>query len=270
VAQFTVPKKKMPCRLGWLSFPPKAMLLHLSFLSSSNLLLSCCSRQRLFFSTLSSFWQNIPKSLPFFKQLLSHSSNGSSKPAFISLNGKEESYSDILRESHQLSLELRRKTGANVGTEEQEEEEQLDLREKTIGILCPNDISYLRSLLAIWRVGGIAVPLCSTHPPSEWSYYLHDSRCETVILHPSFETAFHIAIPTHPPSSSSSSLRILSSENLTPPSSSRETKVFYLLPSEFLPAPLLSLSFFSFTNSLSFPSLPLLTSALLVLRHLTF
>jgi len=39
---------------------------------------------------------------------------------------------------------------------------------------------------SIWSAGGIAVPLCTTHPQSELLHVLKDSQASTVITHPDF------------------------------------------------------------------------------------
>ncbi|KAK3086669.1 hypothetical protein FSP39_021664 [Pinctada imbricata] len=50
-----------------------------------------------------------------------------------------------------------------------------------IAILCENDITYVIAQLAIWLYCGVGVPLCKTHPPSEWKYVIEDAQCSAVI-----------------------------------------------------------------------------------------
>ena len=47
-----------------------------------------------------------------------------------------------------------------------------------VGFLCPNDVSYVKAQWAVWMAGGIAVPLCTTHPPNELRYFIEDADCE--------------------------------------------------------------------------------------------
>ena len=56
-----------------------------------------------------------------------------------------------------------------------------DLQEKRIAFLCPSEVSYVASQWAVWRNGGIAVPLCHTHPESLWEYVLTDCKADVVI-----------------------------------------------------------------------------------------
>ncbi|CAJ0629207.1 13779_t:CDS:10 [Entrophospora sp. SA101] len=62
-----------------------------------------------------------------------------------------------------------------------------DLNEERVAFLCPNGYDYVISLWSIWAAGGIAVPLCTTHPSSELSYVLKDSHSSIVLTHPEFE-----------------------------------------------------------------------------------
>ncbi|KAI7901195.1 uncharacterized protein BX663DRAFT_515226 [Cokeromyces recurvatus] len=61
-----------------------------------------------------------------------------------------------------------------------------NLNEERIAILCPSGFPYVISLLAIWAAGGIAVPLCTTHPAPEQMYTLQDSQVSFILGHPLF------------------------------------------------------------------------------------
>ena len=56
-----------------------------------------------------------------------------------------------------------------------------DLNKQGIAFLCSNDISYVVSKWSTWMSGGVAVPLCQTHPPAELQYFLKDSKARLVI-----------------------------------------------------------------------------------------
>lgn len=62
-----------------------------------------------------------------------------------------------------------------------------DLNEKRIAFLIPSRFEYVAVMLGAWRAGGIAVPLCVSHPDPELDYVLHDSGAEIVIASPEFE-----------------------------------------------------------------------------------
>lgn len=47
--------------------------------------------------------------------------------------------------------------------------------------LCPNDVSFAVFTCAIWQSGGIAVPLCKTHPVGELEYVVSDCQASLVL-----------------------------------------------------------------------------------------
>ena len=47
-----------------------------------------------------------------------------------------------------------------------------DLKGKRVAFLAPPSAAYVITQWAIWRSGGVAVPLCITHPPAERQYYV--------------------------------------------------------------------------------------------------
>jgi malonyl-CoA/methylmalonyl-CoA synthetase len=62
-----------------------------------------------------------------------------------------------------------------------------DLREKRVAFLTPPGFEYPAVQWGIWRAGGIAVPLCVSHPRPELEYVILDSDAEIVVAHPAFE-----------------------------------------------------------------------------------
>lgn len=82
-------------------------------------------------------------------------------------------YEDLLHTSHQIaSTLLQGKT---------------DLEEARIAFIVPSGFDYVAIQWAIWRAGGIAVPLCISHPQPELEYVINDSGVDTIIPHPNFE-----------------------------------------------------------------------------------
>jgi malonyl-CoA/methylmalonyl-CoA synthetase len=64
-----------------------------------------------------------------------------------------------------------------------------DLHEARVAFLTPADFSYVAIQWGIWRAGGIAVPLATSHPPAEWEYVLRDATPEVVVVAPAFAEA---------------------------------------------------------------------------------
>ncbi len=63
-----------------------------------------------------------------------------------------------------------------------------DLEEARIAFLVPSDRSYPIVQWSIWRAGGIAVPLCTSHPEPELEYVLRDSGASVVVVAPELES----------------------------------------------------------------------------------
>lgn len=62
-----------------------------------------------------------------------------------------------------------------------------DLQEQRVAFLIPSNFQYVATQWGIWRAGGIAVPLCVSHPQPELEYVIADSGASIIIAHPSFE-----------------------------------------------------------------------------------
>ena len=59
-----------------------------------------------------------------------------------------------------------------------------DLAEARVAFLIAPSIDYVRVQRGIWRAGGVAVPLCASHPPPELDYVLADAQPELVVASP--------------------------------------------------------------------------------------
>ncbi|MEB3278596.1 MAG: acyl-CoA synthetase [Lyngbya sp.] len=66
-------------------------------------------------------------------------------------------------------------------------ENREDLQEQRVAFLIPSGFEYVATQWGIWRAGGIAVPLCVSHPKPELDYVIADSGASIIIAHPSFE-----------------------------------------------------------------------------------
>ena len=61
-----------------------------------------------------------------------------------------------------------------------------DLGESRVAFLAPAGWHYVAAQWGIWRAGGIAVPLATSHPPAELEYVIRDADAEIVLAHPDF------------------------------------------------------------------------------------
>jgi malonyl-CoA/methylmalonyl-CoA synthetase len=65
--------------------------------------------------------------------------------------------------------------------------QSVDLAEARVGFLVPPGRDYVITQWGVWLAGGVAVPLCLTHPPAEMDYMLADSDASILVAHPQFE-----------------------------------------------------------------------------------
>jgi len=56
-----------------------------------------------------------------------------------------------------------------------------DLQQARVAFLIPPSFAYAAVQRGIWRAGGVAVPLATSHPPAELDYVIRDSAATTVI-----------------------------------------------------------------------------------------
>ncbi|MEH2184056.1 acyl-CoA synthetase [Nostoc sp.] len=62
-----------------------------------------------------------------------------------------------------------------------------DLEEQRVAFLIPPSFEYVATQWGIWRAGGIAVPLCVSHPRPELEYVITNSGASIIVAHPNFE-----------------------------------------------------------------------------------
>ncbi len=90
----------------------------------------------------------------------------------IRADDREFSYQDLLEASSRVAAILL--DGAR------------DLKEARVAFLTPSGFSYPQVQWGIWRAGGVAVPLCASHPRPELKYVLEDSGTAVVIGHSTY------------------------------------------------------------------------------------
>ena len=59
-----------------------------------------------------------------------------------------------------------------------------ELEEARVALLVPPGFDYVATLWGIWMAGGVAVPLCVSHPLPELEYVLSDTEAEALLVHP--------------------------------------------------------------------------------------
>ncbi len=82
-------------------------------------------------------------------------------------------YRDLLHTSSQIATVLLNNTE--------------DLQEQRVAFLIPPGFEYVVTQWGIWRAGGIAVPLCVSHPRPELEYVITNSGASIIVAHPNFE-----------------------------------------------------------------------------------
>lgn len=92
--------------------------------------------------------------------------------AIVTADG-QFTYQDLLRLSGQIATQLLNGDA--------------DLQEQRVAFLVPSGFEYVTTQWGIWRAGGIAVPLCISHPRPELEYVITNAGASIVVAHPSFE-----------------------------------------------------------------------------------
>ena len=62
-----------------------------------------------------------------------------------------------------------------------------DLNGARIAFLMPPSFEYTALMWAIWRAGGIAVPLCEKHPLASLTYVIEDTQAECLVYSKEFK-----------------------------------------------------------------------------------
>ncbi len=89
-------------------------------------------------------------------------------------DGKSYSYNDLSKSSGQFASFLL--SG------------KLDLKEARVCFMVNPGFDYVKIQWAIWRAGGIAVPLCLSHPLPSLQYVIEDTGASTIVVSPAYES----------------------------------------------------------------------------------
>lgn len=104
--------------------------------------------------------------------LITRAQKHDEKIAIVTTDGAF-TYGDLLHTSSQIA------TGLLQDAE--------DLEEQRVAFLIPSGFEYVATQWGIWLAGGIAVPLCISHPRPELEYVITNSGASIIVAHPNFE-----------------------------------------------------------------------------------
>ncbi|CAF1076237.1 unnamed protein product [Rotaria sordida] len=116
---------------------------------------------------------NISASYPIYYESISRYGN---KVALVDQSSSytyEQLYSIARQFSHRLS---------SIIQQEKSTDNAIDTNSIQIGVLCPNDASFIIALWASWMIGATVIPLSLQHPPTLIDYFLNDAQCRAVIV----------------------------------------------------------------------------------------
>jgi malonyl-CoA/methylmalonyl-CoA synthetase len=86
----------------------------------------------------------------------------------IIANGRSYTYDDLLRRSHAIASILL--------------DTSTDLEETRVAFMISPGFEYVATQWAIWRAGGVAVPLCITYPPPSLLYVIENTGAGIVVV----------------------------------------------------------------------------------------
>ncbi len=132
----------------------------------------------------------VQSNLPIIKQALNHLR----RTAIIDENGTY-SYKELLSAAERVAIRL-------LG-------DRADLQEARVAFMIPSGFDYVAVQWGIWLAGGIAVPLCISHPLPELEYVVGDSKADILALHPQYEEKLQPLVEEQ-------GLRVISTSDVTP------------------------------------------------------
>lgn len=105
-------------------------------------------------------------------QLVQQAQRHSTNTAIVS-NGGQYTYQDLLSESRAFASVLL--------------DSIIDLAESRVAFMVESSFEYVKVQWSIWQAGGVAVPLCTTHPLASLQYVIEDTATEIMVVSPQFE-----------------------------------------------------------------------------------
>ncbi|CAF4284460.1 unnamed protein product [Rotaria sp. Silwood2] len=116
---------------------------------------------------------NISASCPICYESISRYGN---KVALVD-QSSSYTYEQLYSIARQLSYGLN-----SLCQQEKSTDDTVDRNSVQIGILCPNDASFVIALWASWMIGATVIPLSLHHPSTLIAYFLNDAQCRAVIV----------------------------------------------------------------------------------------
>ncbi|MFN8345008.1 MAG: acyl-CoA synthetase [Spirosomataceae bacterium] len=107
--------------------------------------------------------------LPIFRRAQIHTTG-----IAIVANGRHYTYTELADASSAFALTL-----LNHGN---------DLNECRVAFMVDPGFDYVKVQWGIWKAGGIAVPLCTSHPLTSLRYVIEDTEAEIIVVSPQFES----------------------------------------------------------------------------------
>jgi malonyl-CoA/methylmalonyl-CoA synthetase len=104
--------------------------------------------------------------------LLERAENHDELPAIIDQKGIH-TYRDLLVSAQEVSARLLSATD--------------DLGEAPVAFMVPPGLEYAAVQWGIWQAGGVALPLCISHPQPELEFLIGDSNSQVIVAHPDFK-----------------------------------------------------------------------------------
>ncbi|MDW8462213.1 MAG: AMP-binding protein [Geminocystis sp.] len=109
--------------------------------------------------------------------LITNAQTYGDKTAIIAQEGVF-SYRDLLDASHQVATLLL--------------QGEKDLNCQRVAYVVPSGFTHVAVQWGIWRSGGIAVPLCPSHPLPEWEYVIDNAQVSILVSSPPLKAPVEI------------------------------------------------------------------------------
>lgn len=106
-------------------------------------------------------------------QLMQNAARFGNSVAIVS-EGQSHTYNNLLSSSEALAMILL--------------DHQPDLAQARVAFMISPGYNYVKTQWAVWRAGGICVPLCITYPLPSLEYVLEDTSASVIVVSPEYET----------------------------------------------------------------------------------
>ncbi len=111
---------------------------------------------------------------PYRSKMLFHRPHLQSNKTAIISDGEAYSYQELIQSSQQFADILLGKA--------------TDLNEMRVAFMVEAGFGYVSTQWGVWLAGGVAVPLCTTHPLSSLQYCIEDTAAQIIVVSPEFKS----------------------------------------------------------------------------------